>query len=136
MKACLFIVFCLLNLTIQAQSNIEEVLTIMNEARTNPSLFLENRLLPYLKENPNEENSYSKSLIEDLKKRKPAGPLTLSPKLNSLSKGHAIDMGKKGVTGHNSSNGKTFEERLRKKIKDGMIGENCDYGNDTPIDIV
>jgi uncharacterized protein YkwD len=45
-------------------------------------------------------------------------------------------MGEKGKVGHTSSNGTTFENRIRKKVKSGMIAENCDYGYSEPLDIV
>lgn len=120
--------------TSSAQS--EEVLKLINEVRTEPQAFLENRLRPYVKEKGIEGNSYAKSLIDDLKSAKKVNPLQSSPVLENLARGHAIDMGSKGKVGHNSSNGMTFANRLRKKIKTGMIAENCDYGNSDPLDIV
>ena len=83
-----------------------------------------------------EENDYAKSLVNELKSRHPMEALTLSPMLSAISRSHAMDMGKKGTTGHSSSNGASFADRVRRKVKGGMIGENCDYGNDTSIDIV
>jgi uncharacterized protein YkwD len=114
----------------------EEVLKIMNEVRTDPKVFLNARLLPYLKEHELEDNPYAKSLISELKVAKPVNALQPSTVLEKLAKGHAIDMGEKGKVGHTSSNGTTFENRVRKKIKTGMIAENCDYGNAEALDIV
>jgi uncharacterized protein YkwD len=114
----------------------EEVLKIMNEVRTDPQVFLQQRLLPYLKENEKENNSYSRSLIDELKVAKPKSALQMSPELTKLARGHAVDMGEHGKIGHSSSNGTSFERRVRKKIKTGMIGENCDYGNTEPLEIV
>ena len=114
----------------------EEVLKIMNEVRTDPQGFLNGRLLPYLKEHELEDNSYAKSLVSELKVAKPVNALQSSSVLEKLAKGHAVDMGEKGKVGHNSSNGTTFVNRLRKRIKTGMIAENCDYGNTEPLDIV
>ena len=114
----------------------EEVLKIMNEVRTDPQSFLNGRLLPYLKEHELENNSYAKSLVSELKIAKPVNALHSSPVLEKLAKGHAIDMGEKGKIGHESSNGTTFVDRVRKKIKTGMIAENCDYGNAEALDIV
>lgn len=114
----------------------EEVLKIMNEARTDPQGFLSGRLLPYLKEHELENNSYAKSLVSELEIAKPVNALQSSSVLEKLAKGHALDMGEKGNVGHASSNGTTFENRVRKKIKTGMIAENCDYGNAEPLDIV
>jgi len=114
----------------------EEVLKIMNEARTDPQGFLSSRLMPFVKENELEGNPYAQSLMEALRVAKPTKPLQLSPVLTKLARGHALDMGEKGEVGHTSSNGTTFENRIRKKIKTGMIAENCDYGNAEPLDIV
>lgn len=114
----------------------DEVLALMNEVRTDPQSFLTRRLLPFLKENELEDNSYALSLIDELKAAKKIQPLNSSPVLERLARAHAQDMGNKGTVGHNSSNGVTFENRVRKKIKTGMIAENCDYGNTEPLDIV
>ena len=114
----------------------EEVLQLMNEVRTDPQGFLNGRLLPYVKEHELENNSYAKSLVSELTIAKPVNALQSSSVLEKLAKGHAIDMGEKGKIGHNSTNGTTFENRVRKKIKTGMIAENCDYGNADPLDIV
>ena len=128
------ILFCAIST--YSYSQTEEVLKIMNEARTDPQVFLQTRLLPFVKENDLESNPYAKSLIEELKVAKPKNPLQTSSVLEKLARGHALDMGEKGKVGHNSSNGTTFENRVRKKIKTGMIAENCDYGNSEPLEIV
>ena len=114
----------------------EEVMKIMNEARTDPQAFLQTRLIPYLKDKNMESNSYAQSLIADLKSAGKVKPFVSSEVLTKLARGHAQDMGSHGKVGHNSSNGTTFVNRLRKKIKTGMIAENCDYGNTDPLDIV
>ncbi len=119
-----------------ANAQSEAALKIMNEVRTDPQGFLNLRLLPYLKEHELENNSYAKSLVSELRVAKPVNALQSSSVLEKLARGHAIDMGEKGKVGHTSSNGTTFENRIRKKIKTGMIAENCDYGNAEPLDIV
>ncbi len=132
---CLFV--ALLPLRLQAQTKTDEVLRLLNEVRTQPQLFLNNRLTPYLEQNGLQENPFAKSLIEDLKNRKPVDSLKLSPALNIVAKLHAADMGTKNKVGHNSSDGTTFDKRLRLRAKaKGAIAENCDYGNAKPIDIV
>jgi uncharacterized protein YkwD len=140
-KSILFRHFILLLLLLAVtvkytHAQTEEVLKIMNEVRTDPQGFLNGRLLPYLKEHELENNSYAKSLISELKAAKPINALQSSSVLEKLARGHAIDMGEKGKIGHSSSNGTSFENRVRKKIKTGMIAENCDYGNTEPLDIV
>jgi len=126
-----------LPLGLQAQSKIDEVLALLNEVRTQPQLFLDNRLTPYLEQNGLQENAYAKSLVEALKTRKPADSLKLSPALNAVAKLHAVDMGTKNKVDHNSSDGTTFDKRLRLRAKaKGAVAENCDYGNAKPLDIV
>jgi|SRR5579872_5385419 len=122
------------NCYLAAQSG--EVLKIMNEVRTDPQGFLQSRLMPFIKQKQMESNSYAQSLIEEVKTAKPLNPLQASPVLEKTARGHALDMGTKGKVGHTSSDGTTFEKRVRKKIKTGMIAENCDYGNADPLDIV
>ncbi len=119
-----------------SMAQTDEVLTLINEARTDPQGFLQNRLTPYLKENDMEDNDYAKSLVSDLTSAKKLAPLTSSPVLEKTARGHALDMGSNGIVGHNSSDGTTFVKRLRKKITTGMIAENCDYGNTDPLHIV
>ncbi len=114
----------------------DEVLRLINEVRTDPQKFLQVRLTPFVKEKGMENNDYAKSLFEILKSAKPVNPLKSSAVLTKLARGHAKDMGSKGKVGHDSSDGTTFVNRLRKKIKTGMIAENCDYGNTNPLDIV
>lgn len=114
----------------------DEVLSLINEARTNPQQFLNVRLLPYIKAHDMATNSYAQSLIADLKKANKVAALKSSDLLTKLARGHALDMGRHGKVGHESSNGASFEKRLRKKIKTGMIAECCDYGNADALDIV
>jgi uncharacterized protein YkwD len=120
-----------------AQPNIREVLALLNEVRTNPQQFLANRLAPYMEQNGLQENPFAKSLVEELKKRTPVDSLKISAALAATAKAHATDMGTKNKVGHNSSNGITFDKRLRLRAKaKGAIAENCDYGNTRPLDIV
>jgi uncharacterized protein YkwD len=121
----------------RAQSNIEEVVALLNSVRTDPQKFLTEHLQPYIEKNNLTGNQYANSLIAELKAVKKMEPLQLSAKISKISKAHAIDLGSKGKVGHNSSDGTTFDKRLRQKTKaGGAIGENCDYGNEKPIDIV
>lgn len=120
-----------------SQSRADEVLEILNMVRTNPQGFISSHVNAYLEENDLTKNSYARSLISDLKKCTPMGELKPSKALNDVAQLHALDMGTKGAVGHTSSDGTTFSERLRKKGKaGGMIAENCDYGNEEPLDIV
>src|SRR5579871_3220191 len=126
----------LLLLQTTAFSQKDEVLILINEVRTDPQTFLEKRLNPFIKEKELESNSYAQSLVSELKVANKLQPLTASPVLEKLARGHALDMGRKGQLGHDSSNGTTFVQRVRQKVKSGLIAENCDYGNEEPLDIV
>lgn len=120
-----------------AQSQEEEVLQLLNQIRTNPQGFITSHVKDYLEENNLSNNSYAKSLIADLKRCKKMGELQLSKALSDVARSHALDMGKAGTVGHTSSDGTPFHLRIRNKAKaKGMIAENCEYGNDTALDIV
>jgi uncharacterized protein YkwD len=120
-----------------SQSHDDEVLKLLNTVRTNPTAFIRSHVNQYLKERDLINNRYAKSLVADLKKCKKMQELKISKALNTVARMHALDMGKTGLVGHTSSDGTTFGDRLRKKAKaGGMIAENCDYGNEEPLDIV
>ena len=121
----------------QSQSREDEVLKLLNVVRTNPQGFINSHVKEYLKENNLTKNRYAQSLISDLKKCAKMGALKTSKALTDVAQLHALDMGTSGMVGHTSSDGTTFSERLRKQGKaGGMIAENCDYGNEEPLDIV
>jgi uncharacterized protein YkwD len=117
-----------------------DVVTLMNMARFNGALFASTFLNYYLEDkNLSLRNSkYVKSLIVDLNKTKGKAPFKVSRELYECASKHAIDMGKKGKTGHDSSKGESFSERMKKCVNDNvaMRGENCSYGMDTPIGII
>lgn len=120
-----------------AQNLEDEVLILLNLVRTNPKGFIKSHLNDYLQSNNMTQNSYAKSLIEDLKKTEKMSALQFSDPLTKIARMHAVDMGKSGKVGHTSSDGTPFSDRLRNKAKaKGTIAENCDYGNEEPLDIV
>jgi len=120
-----------------AQSREEEVLKLLNTVRANPKAFITSHVNTYLKARDLNNNRYAKSLVADLKKCQKMDELKSSKILSAVAQMHALDMGKTGLVGHTSSDGTPFSDRLRKKAKaGGMIGENCDYGNEEPLDIV
>jgi uncharacterized protein YkwD len=132
---------CLLMLLLASscfgQDKIEKVLELLNIARTNPQSFLTEYLNPYIEKHELTKTRFVISLVNDLKTRDKVGTLQLSPALTATAEAHAIDMGTKNKVGHISSNGVTFDKRLREWAKaKGAVAENCDYGNVEPIDIV
>jgi uncharacterized protein YkwD len=120
-----------------AQDQEQEVLALLNAARTNPQKFSETYALPYIKENKLEKNRYAKSLLQDLKQTKPMGALQLANALTKVARAHANDMGTSGNTGHESTDGSPFHVRVRTQSKAlGMIAENCAYGQTNALDFV
>jgi uncharacterized protein YkwD len=113
------------------------VLELLNAVRTNPKKFSDTYALPYIKENALEKNRYAKSLLQDLKQTNAMGALTLSEALTKVSRYHAKDMGTTGGTGHESTDGTPFHIRVRTQSKaQGMIAENCAYGQTSALDFV
>jgi len=110
----------------------KQVIFYLNLVRMDPKLFSETYLKKYL-DSTKEQNSYSRSLKKTLDKTASMEPLTPQNDLYMMAKAHAIKLGKEGKTGHGN-----FSERV-KKIKDnysGYLGENCDYGEHSALEIV
>lgn len=120
-----------------AQDQEQEVLELLNAVRTNPKKFSDTYALPYIKENGLEKNRYAKSLLQDLKQTKAMGALQVAPALTDIARYHAKDMGTTGKTGHESTDGTPFHIRVRTQSKaQGMIAENCAYGQTSALDFV
>jgi uncharacterized protein YkwD len=112
----------------------KEVIYLINLVRLNPDLFSKTYLQEYT-DNP-EFNivriSALNSLKNDLKKAKKVSSLVPQEDLFQCAKQHVLDTGKKGLVGHQN-----YSKRFKQfASKYGATGENCDYGNDTAIDIV
>jgi len=118
--------------------NEKDVLFLINLARINGKKFSDTFLEDWLKNNNyyNKKSEYIKSLYKDLANLDPLNPLNPDSSLYKAAVYHAKDMGKKGTIGHNSSDGTSFSQRLRKYVNTGFMGENCYYGLNKPIDIV
>jgi len=113
----------------------KQVLMFTNLARTQPKDFLQYYLPEAAKAlNKEKEKEYA-GLVKELKIRKPVSLLQPDLRLVNIAKEHATDMGKTGKTGHDSSKGKTFEQRM-KQYPELQIGENCDYGYSEAVLIV
>lgn len=83
-----------------------------------------------------DRNDYVSSLYQDLLNTKDMKALIPNPTLHETAKYHALDMGRNGMTGHNSSDGTSFGNRVMKQYGVHLIGENCYYGPSDPFDIV
>ncbi|CAG9333030.1 unnamed protein product [Blepharisma stoltei] len=76
-------------------------------------------------------------VIKRLKAMKPIGPLTLSLGVSWAAQDHCDDLGPKGETGHDGTDGSTMEGRIERYGEwDVTVGENCDFGNNNARDIV
>lgn len=116
----------------------KKVVYYMNLVRLNPELFLKTYYQKYIDSTKTKETTFTRSLKNDLTvKYKPMGILTVKDDLSEEAKTHAEDTGKKGNLGHFTSDGKSYEFRM-KKIKETYktYAENCDYGNKDGLSIV
>lgn len=110
----------------------KKVLLYMNLARIDGPRFKETVLDPYIHENDMKRNSYARSLQKELEKSESLSPLYPSGELFKIANNHAKKSGKTGHVGH-----KNFKDRYTPALENfKMVGENCDYGNQEPLDIV
>jgi len=120
---------------IDYMSNQEkEVLLLCNLVRLYPKKFA----CVYLSSadySINGDNSYVVSLLNDLNNCRPHNVLYPCLELYKAAESHALDMGKHGMEGHNSSNGTTCPNRV-KSFYPRFAGECCEYGSSAPIMIV
>lgn len=85
-----------------------------NSVRTNPILFLNTVLNPFLKQFPEAKGPASASLEADLKALKPLPPLKFNPLLQQAAHYHANDLTQEGTElSHNSSKGLSFAQRMK-----------------------
>jgi len=68
-------------------------------------------------------------LIAFLNSAPALGPLAWKADMSLACRDHCEDTGPKGMTGHDSSDGSSFSDRLKKYgLTSGMSGENISYG--------
>jgi uncharacterized protein YkwD len=109
-----------------------KLLVLINYCRTEPKQFLNEYVRPYLEENELENVPESRSLVRALEKLKPLKPMQFADDLQTVAREHAVDMGKKGLTGH-----KGFSSRYKKHAnRYDEVAENCSYGFDGALDIL
>lgn len=126
--------------------NYEEIesdlFQLHNELRTKPQNFLPKlrNLLPYFKDKiftvPGEDPiqtfegaSAVEEAINFLKSQKPVPELTLNDEITKSCRDHIEDIGPKGMTTHEGSDGSNIGDRIEKYCEwDGAVAENMDFG--------
>lgn len=132
----------------QAQAVIAE----MNRCRQNPKDYAETALKKrlecfvdetvYLDANGNrivtsEGRRRVLEAISELRGMQPVDPLAYDEELTNAARFHCSDIGPSGLTGHNSSDGTSMTDRLKRYVKDRMSwGENIEFGSSNAEDIV
>ena len=85
----------------------------------------------------NEGPSAVTELINYLKGQKGVQPIKLADDIKGYSCAHVADQGPVGATGHESTDGTSFSDRVTPLIGPGQtIGENISYGTTKPRDIL
>ena len=120
----------------------KEIFNLHNELRSNPTSFI-SKLRESLKyfldkiyHKPGEDpiqtyegSSAIEEAIEFLKSQKQVGKLIFDENITKACKDHAHDIGVKGLTSHEGSDGKNISERIEKYCEwDGACAENLDFG--------
>lgn len=122
----------------------KEVFRFMNLARLDGERFYDSFINEYVENNNKvystqitENNRYLISLKKELFKTKGLKLIVPFEKLFKAAEYHATDMGKSGLSGHDSSDGTSFPERVKRYLgTDNYVSENCCWGPDKGIDIV
>lgn len=115
----------------------KQVILLCNLARMDGALFAATYLAQHTPNDPS--NWYIASLYRDLQSVKGRQPLYPDRRLYATAAYHAADMGRSGRTGHTSSDGTDFADRVYGGLGEKTyIAENCSYGynNDQAINIV
>jgi uncharacterized protein YkwD len=113
-------------------SKEKEVVFYLNLVRLDPKLFSESYLKKYV-DSTKIQTNYTRSLKKTLEKTTPMEALVPQGDLSQIAKTHAIKSGKESKTGHGN-----FTERIKKAEAgySGYMGENCDYGDHSALEIV
>ncbi len=116
----------------------KKVIWYMNLVRLNPELFEKTYYKKFMDSTKAKPTSFTRSLENDLTvKYKPLGVYTPKEDLSEEAKDHAKDMGTSGKIGHFTSDGKSYEFRM-KKLRNTYTetAENCDYAHKDALSIV
>lgn len=130
----------------------KDVVVELNKCRTNPARYADEVLVPFLEcmggdgvyvdsQGLNimtqEGRSAVQEAIDVLKSQKPLPMLLPNHDLSLAAADHCADQGPKGLTGHDSSDGTPFYQRMQQYNFNFIgIGENIDYGSSTGEEII
>lgn len=128
----------------------QEILEEHNKVRSNPASYIPKieKILTYFKGDviykpgeigvqTDEGKAVYKEAIEFLKKQKAIGTLVLNENLSRAAQDHCNDIGPKGLTDHDGSNGSTVTDRIEKYLEwDKTVAENLDFGGKTGEDVL
>jgi hypothetical protein len=122
----------------------KEVFRYLNLARIDGKKFFDSFLDIYMKHNNDlysekidSQNSYLLSLKKDLGNIRGLRLIYPDERIFKAAEYHANDMGSKGITGHNSSDGTGFFDRMKHFMgTEYYLSENCSYGYSNALDIV
>jgi len=121
------------NYSILNQSE-KEFIYWTNYARLYPVCFKDSILLPFLTLQPTVKGKYSNSLIKELTNAAALPLLEPEEKLYKIAKSHAIDLSKNiNKIGHQSSNGTSFSDRMKKGGIVKCASENISLGASEPV---
>jgi Cysteine-rich secretory protein family len=105
-----------------------------NFARLYPKSFCDSVLIPFLKEQPATQGDEAKQLIVDLSKAEKLPILFPDILVTNTSKDHALDLSKrKGEISHQSSNGRSFSQRMKNAGVVACAAENISLGQEDQL---
>lgn len=113
----------------------QEVYYYTNVARNNPAYFWDSVINPILIAFPQLKGKNANSLKSDLQRVSQLPMFTLQSKLNATAKFHSNDMAnaKGEYFSHNSTNGKSFVDRMKEAGINAYIAENISMGQQAII---
>lgn len=128
----------------------EQLLNFHNELRTDPQSFIphlekhksmiKDGILRLPRQTPiklKEGVEAYDNAIDYLKSREPVGTLIMDDTLCKAAKGHAKEIGGKGLMTHDSVNGMNVSDRIEQYTEwEGACGENIDFGTKNPLEIL
>ena len=106
----------------------------VNVLRSDPAAFKEQIIVPFLASFPEANSNYAKSLLNDLSNQEPLPLVEPNALLTKATEDHAFDLVhyQKGIS-HSSSDGRSFQQRMKDAGVTKCAGENILEGNKDPL---